>query len=81
MKSKKHKIVCMLHISLDLELKRNSWYRIDPVILQEGQIPCLNIVAYVSHCKTAVEPSSPHYSTNMKSAALKLWFGCEVEEK
>ena len=30
--------------------------------------------------KTAVEPNSPHSSTNMKSAALKLWFRCEVKK-
>lgn len=29
--------------------------------------------------KTAVDPNSPHYSTNMKLAALKLWFRCEAK--
>lgn len=49
------------------------------MILEKVQIPYLNIVAYVS-VKTAVKPSSPHYSTNMK-AALKLGFKYEMKGK
>lgn len=30
--------------------------------------------------KTAAEPSSPLYSTNVKSASLKLCFRCQVKE-
>lgn len=61
-----------------MQLNKNSWYRIVPMIPQKVQIPHLTIVAYVS-VKTAVKPNSSHYSTNMKTA-LKLGFRYEVKE-